>query len=42
MIDYLGVKIAPAEVDGKEVANFFVGFLNTTKNAYFIANFKIC
>ena len=35
MIDYLGVKIDPAEVDRKEVAKFCVGFLNTTKNALF-------
>ena len=35
MIDYLGVIIEPAEADGKEVAKFGVGFLNTTKNALF-------
>ena len=35
MIDYLGVKIEPAEADGKEIAKFSVGFLSTTRNALF-------
>jgi len=35
MIDYLGIILEPAEADGKEIAKFGVGFLNTTRNALF-------